>query len=295
MNFFKSLFGNKPENEVEKRQEEEQKNFEVLKYDGLRALKTNEIDYALRCFSHALELQDDLQTRDYYSQALMRNNDMVGAYEQLQKLAEAEPGNLQIFIRMADVAYMMENYAEMSNSCEKAMLIDAENPQVLYYYAKACIGQGDQTNAVAMLTKAIMLKEDAYEAYLLRGETLLDTGDLDAANEDAVYLMEHLSDNEEAVLLKARIEKKKENLVEAITYYNKVIEVNPFCLPAFQERGPLRIQTGDEAGGNEDAKTAAELQVQLDAAQAEGASEEGIEQQVKQAYKNVDAYGVFGN
>ena len=39
MNFFKSLFGNKAENEEEKRREEERKNFETLKYDGVRALQ----------------------------------------------------------------------------------------------------------------------------------------------------------------------------------------------------------------------------------------------------------------
>lgn len=157
MNFLKSLFGNKAENEEEKRREEERKNFETLKYDGVRALQINQIEQALRCFSHALQLHDDLETRDYYSQALIHNNDLPGAYAQLQKMVEAEPYNLQIYLRMADVAYMMEDYVAMGNACEKAMLVDSENPQVLYRYAKACIGRDDLTNAIAMLTKAIML------------------------------------------------------------------------------------------------------------------------------------------
>ena len=61
MNFLKSLFGNKAENEEEKRREEEKKNFETLKYDGVRALQINQIEQALRCFSHALQLHDDLE------------------------------------------------------------------------------------------------------------------------------------------------------------------------------------------------------------------------------------------
>lgn len=295
MNFLKSLFGNKAENEEEKRREEERKNFETLKYDGVRALQINQIEQALRCFSHALQLHDDLETRDYYSQALIRNNDLSGAYAQLQKLVEAEPDNLQIYLRMADVAYMMEDYVAMGHACEKAMLVDSENAQVLYRYAKACIGRDDLTNAIAMLTKAIMLNPKAYEAYLLRGETLLDSGDLDAADEDATHLLEQLADNEDVLILKARIEQKKGNKAEALTYYNKVIDVNPFSMVSFQERGPLRMELGDEQGGSEDIEMAEKMAAQLAADQAQGVADEDVEQKVKQAYKNVDAYGVFSN
>lgn len=295
MNFFKSLFGNKAENEEEKRREEERKNFETLKYDGVRALQMGQIEQALRCFSHALQLHDDLETRDYYSQALIRNNDLSGAYAQLQKLVEAEPDNLQIYLRMSDVAYMMEDYVAMGNACEKAMLVDSENPQVLYRYAKACIGRDDLTNAIAMLTKAIMLNPKAYEAYLLRGETLLDSGDLNAADEDATHLLEQLADNEDVLVLKARIEQKKGNKVEALTYYNKVIDVNPFSMVAFQERGPLRMELGDEQGGRKDVEMAQEMTAQLVANQVKAVADEGVEQKVKRAYKNMDPYGVFYN
>ncbi len=295
MNFLKSLFGNKAENEEEKRREEERKNFETLKYDGVRALQINQIEQALRCFSHALQLHDDLETRDYYSQALIRNNDLSGAYAQLQKLVEAEPDNLQIYLRMADVAYMMEDYVAMGNACEKAMLVDSENAQVLYRYAKACIGRDDLTNAIAMLTKAIMLNPKAYEAYLLRGETLLDSGDLNAADEDVSHLLELLADNEDVLILKARIEQKKGNKAEALTYYNKVIDVNPFSMVAFQERGLLKMELGDEQGGREDIEMAEKMAAQLAADQAQGVADEDVEQKVKQAYKNVDAYGIFCN
>ena len=77
------------------------------------------------------------------------------AYEHLQKLAETEPDNVKIYIRMANVAYMMEDYNAMSNACEKAMLIDKDMPELMYLYAQACIGLNDSSNAVAMLTKAI--------------------------------------------------------------------------------------------------------------------------------------------
>ena len=66
MNFFKALFGSKVETKQEKKEEENAKNFEVLKYDGVRALQTGQITYAMQCFSHALKLQEDLEIRDHW-------------------------------------------------------------------------------------------------------------------------------------------------------------------------------------------------------------------------------------
>ena len=169
MNFFKTLFGGKPKTPEEDKKETEAHNFDVLKYDGKQAMMQGNTeyavkclthalkikDYAVKCLTHALKIKDDPETRDYLSQALIRQGDLLMAYEHLQKLAETEPDNVKIYMRMAHVAYMMEDYNAMSNACEKAMLIDKDMPELMYLYAQACIGLNDSSNAVAMLTKAI--------------------------------------------------------------------------------------------------------------------------------------------
>lgn len=289
MNLFKALFGSKEEKPEEKQKAEETKNFDVLKYDGVRALHSNQTEYAIRCFTHALQMQDDLEINDYLSQAYIRMGELPQAYEQLQKMAEAQPDNQQIFIRMAHVAYMMEDYQAMTGACEKALLADDSNAEVMYLYARACAGQDDTANAVAMLTKAISLNAGYGDAYLLRGELLLKDGDMREADEDAAWLLEHAPENEDVLMLKARIEKAKDNVAEAMTYYNKVTEVNPFHIDAYSERGELKIATGDESGGNDDIRQANELQ----ARQSGGDTDENIEDKVKQNYKNIDPYGVF--
>lgn len=289
MKFFKALFGSKEEKPEEKKKAEEAKNFDVLKYDGVRALHSGQAEYAIRCFTHALQMQDDLEIHDYLSQAYIRTGELPQAYEQLQKLAEAQPDNQQIFIRMANVAYMMEDYGAMAGACEKAMLIDDKNPEVMYLYARACIGQEDVTNAVAMLTKAISLKEDYGDAYLLRGETLLKNGETDEADEDATWLLEHTQDNEDVLILKARIEREKGNPEEAISFYTKVTDANPFNIDAYRERGEQKLASGDEKGGNEDIEHASELVAQL----PEINGDEGIEKKIKDKYKSIDPYGVF--
>jgi tetratricopeptide (TPR) repeat protein len=292
MNFLKALFGGNNETPEEKKNENEAKNFDVFKYDGVRALQTGQNEYAIKCFNHALDIKEDLEIRDYLSQALVRNNELLPAYEQLQKLAEAQPDNLQIFSRMANVAYMMEDYGAMADACEKALVIDKDNADVLYLYARASIGQEDMVNAVAMLTKAISLKEGFGDAYLLRGETLLKMGDVAGADEDTEYLLKHTEDNEDVLLLKARVEKAKGNNDESITYYNKVVDANPFCISAFKERGEIKMEQGDKEGAAEDMAKVLELDPKTVADVSGEYSAEGVEQQVKKAYDSINPLGL---
>ena len=288
MNFFKALFGSKEEKPEEKKKAEEEKNFDVLKYDGVRALRSGQADYAIRCFRHALGIREDLEVRDYLSQACIRADMLPEAYEQLLKIAEAQPGNQQVFIRMANVAYMMEDYTAMADACEKAILIDNGSAEATFLYAKACIGHGDTTNAIAMLTKAISLKPDYAEAYLLRGETRLKCGETNEADEDASHLMANYPESEDVLLLKARIEAAKGATGEAIAYYGKVIDANPFNAEAYRERGQIRIATGDDANGNDDLKHADELEINKN----DDADGQNVEKKVNDAYKNINPLGI---
>ncbi|MGM9705136.1 MAG: tetratricopeptide repeat protein [Prevotella sp.] len=293
MNIFKALFGGKEENPEEKKRQEEARQFDVLKYDGVRALRMGQSAYAVQCFTHALDLKDDLECHDYLSQALISCNELPQAYEQLLKLAEADSDNQQIFLRMAQVAFLMENYGAMGDACEKAMLIDDKNPVVYYLYARACRGQGDDTNAVAMLTKAINMKEDYGEAYLLRGEIYLALGELDNASADAAYLDEHAEENEDVMLLGARIKMAQKKYDAAKSAYDRIIDHNPFCAVAFRERSSVKAQLGDNEGSEQDMRTAEEIDPQSD--ESRTAMSQNVENNVKQIYKNNDPYGVFSN
>ena len=57
MGFFKSFFSGKPANPEEEKQKNNQKNFEIFKYDGMRAQRMGRADYAIKCFTEALALQ----------------------------------------------------------------------------------------------------------------------------------------------------------------------------------------------------------------------------------------------
>ena len=292
MGFFSTLFGGRQLSPEEEKQEQEAKKFDLLKYDGVKAMKMGQADYAVRCFTEALKVHDDLEVHDYLSQVLLRQGNLDAAMNELRTLGDAEPENAQIQIRMAQVAYMQEDYATMETVCQQATTLEPENAEPYFLQAQAMKGQQNPVGAIAMLTKAISLKEDYAEAYLLRGQTLLAMGDAASAETDADWLLEHVGDHEDVLLLKARVEAAKGQAQEAIRVYDKVIEVNPFQIDAFRERGRLRLNLGDKAGAEQDMQTVLELDPQQMADVSGEYSAEGIEQRVKQAYSAVNPLGL---
>lgn len=163
MNIFKKLFGGQKTTEEVK--QEKEKDFDMVKYDGVRALRMHQFDLAAKSLEHALQLNaEDLECRDYLSQAYISMGDLQKAYEQLQILSEAQTDNVAVLLRMADVAYMMENYTAMLEVCDKALHLDTSNLQTYLYSAKACRGLGEPIRAVSMLTEAIGKREDFYAA-----------------------------------------------------------------------------------------------------------------------------------
>lgn len=287
MNFFKALFGGKQESSEEKKQQEEARQFDTLKYDGVRAMKSGEIDFAVKCFRHALSMKDDLEIHDYLSQALIAQNNLIEAYDELQIMAEAQPDNQAIFIRMANVAFMMEDYGALSNACEKALLIDDSNAEVMYLYGRGCIGQDDDVNAVAMLTRAITLNDKFYDAYLLRSQANLRLEKIDEASADADFLLEQVGENEDVLLLKARIARAQGNDDDAIAFYGRVINENPFREEAYRERAELRRKSGDEQGAEEDLKKADEVAPE----DQKSAEDQKIQQKVEKKYREMNPYG----
>ena len=61
-NFFKSFFSGKSETPESEKQKNDQKNFEIFKYDGLRAQRMGRPDYAVKCFTEALAIQKEFET-----------------------------------------------------------------------------------------------------------------------------------------------------------------------------------------------------------------------------------------
>ena len=259
MNIFKALFGGSEETPEEKQRTDEAKRFDLFKYDGVKAARMGQHDYAVKCYEKALEIHDDLEIHDYIAQSLIHTDRLDEAMTHLNVLYDAQPDNKEILIRMADVAFLTEDYDKMAALCTRILDIDNKCARGNYLYARAHDGMGNAVAAVATVSRAIALDPDFAAAYLLRGQLLLKMGDAAGAGKDADTLISTYGENEDALLLKARAEAATGHADTATDIYNKLTELNPFCSEAFKERGELRYNKGDMNGAQADMQRVLEL------------------------------------
>ena len=109
-NFFKSFFSGKSETPESEKQKNDQKNFEIFKYDGLRAQRMGRPDYAVKCFTEALAIQEEFETMGYLSQLYIQMGETAKARELLEKMAAMEPHLTSTFLTLANVCFIQEDY-----------------------------------------------------------------------------------------------------------------------------------------------------------------------------------------
>lgn len=244
MGFFKSFFSGKPDNPMAEQEKAKQKNFDIFKYDGMRAQRMGRQDYAIKCFTEALAIREDFETRSYLAQAYAQTNQLEQARQQLEQMVQLEPGHTSTFLTLANICYMQEDYPAMAEAAQKAIALEEGNAMAHYLLGKADNGQGNSLMCIAHLTQAITLKDDFNEARLLRAEALTQMKQYKEASEDIEAILAQEPDEESALLLRGKISEATGNTAKAEEDYRHVSEVNPFNEQAFLSLGRLYLSQG---------------------------------------------------
>lgn len=292
MGILSSLFGGSKTDE-NRQEKQDKKNFEILKYDGMRARNMHQLGYAIKCFEQASAIQEDNETLQELANAYIQTGRIDDARITLDRLIDINPDDIQLYLSLAQVCYMQEDYESMRNAAGQAINIDETNAYAYYAAGQAEHGLKNDLQAIVMLTKAIAHDEHFTRAYLLRGEILWKMNQLKEAADDAGLVLSTDSDNEDALLLMGKIQISSRLLQEAETSFNRILEINPFNEKAYllkgkllseqneldkaielyteglelmpqstvfyQERGHVRLLKGDKEGSIEDMKKAIEL------------------------------------
>lgn len=243
--FFKSLFSGKSEESEEDKVKNDKKNFDIFKYDGLRAQKIGQINYAIRCYNEALKLEEDFEVLNYLVSAYMAKGDLEEALPVVNRMVELEPAHIQTLLTRANLNFMLENYEPVLADCSYITEIDAEIHPAYFLRAKAKKASGDLLGAIVDLTKTIALKEDFPDAYLLRGEILFSMAQFDEAAENAEKVISLSPEDESAFLLKGKIHEATGKTEEAKVAYQQVLDLNPFNEQAYLQLGQLYINQNE--------------------------------------------------
>ncbi len=292
MNLLKKLFAGNNEPEENVRHKNEERNFDILKYDGIRAQRIGKWIYAEKCFKEALNIRPDLETASLLVSTSLQLNKLEQAHEVLGQMISLEPQRLQSYLDLARVCYLQEHYDDMLATAQQAAQLAPDNETPYFLQAQAYHKLGDSIHTIVALTQAISRKEDFTEAYLMRGQVLLEMKQYNEALEDVDFLLKHDSIDEEALRLAAEVQQGLGNEDEAVTYYKKVIDLNPFNEYSYEQialiharkkeyaqaiatldealeinekaqlyqlRGKLKMDSGDKEGALADMKKALEL------------------------------------
>ena len=234
MSFWKSLFTGKDETPEESIQKEEEKNFDIFKFDGVRAQRMGRLDYALRCFDEALNLKEDFETLSYKSTTLIVMNRLEEARDVLIRMAELQPHRTETHITLAHILFMTDEYEAMKASALKAVECNAENPMAYYLLGKAEDALQHPVAAIEALTRAIEKQPDFIEALNSRASLFVQTGESKKAMADIKEVLTLHEEDETALALRAFIYNKVENDSEkAKADYRHIIELNPFNKEAY--------------------------------------------------------------
>ena len=290
MGFFKTLFTGKEESEEEKQEQQKKNQFDVFKYDGIQAQRIGKLEYALECYRRALELEDDLETRIIYANALVSANELEDAIEQLEKARETVPENKEVLLNLAELYFQTEQYEQMEVVCNDALKLDESESATHYLLAKMYKAKGDMINAVAQCTLAISKHNEPFaEAYYLRAQLLMEMQQYMEAEADVDVILQLDEENDEYLMLKGECCEALQKPEEAKLCYLKVKELNPYITKAYIRLGAILMAQGQK---EEAAKIVEEgLQLAPDELKNVNGEYSNVEQEMHDAYKAMDPLG----
>lgn len=232
--------------------------FSMFKYDGIQAMRMGRLDYAMECFERALAINDDVETHQYYANALISADDIEGAVEELEYVRTSQPQDTENLMLLSELCFQIEDYERTQQYCDEALVIDPTLAIPHHTLAKMAFAQNDAINAVAQSTMAISAKDDYYDAYFFRATVLHSMGQYEEAEKDIDVVLANSEENDETSLLKARISQALGKDEEAEKYFRSTIELNPFSSEAYMDLGALMMKLGRKDEAEQLAKEAME-------------------------------------
>ena len=256
MGFFKSLFGGKSEDPVEEKEKQIQKEFEILKYDGIRARRLHRMDYARKCFEEAIKLQDDFETYAQLVQLLVETGDFQAALDPLEHMAKAEPHIAETFIKAMQGLSKDDEAVQLFT---KAIELQGDFAEALLLRGQIYLRQAKLADALADAEAAIASGKEVESGLLLRGSVKEVENKPEEAEADYRQVLELDPFNQQAYTYIGKLYLKNERYADAVSMMDDAIEMSPVFAQAYELRAEAKKLMGDVEGATKDAAAAVNL------------------------------------
>jgi tetratricopeptide (TPR) repeat protein len=260
MGFFKSLLGFEDTPE-----QKEEKDFETLKVDGMKAMNIRKTDYAIACFQRALEIHEDAEVRSCLAKAYLNTGEPLLAKDQLETLVSTQRDNPDEWIAMAHVQFVLKEWSGMEESAGKALTLQEGNAEALFLLATAQKEQNNLIMAVASLTQILCKDPENLSSLRLRAEVFMLMADWVNAEKDIDSYLEIANNQEEVLppvtsgccqapimegddledleLMKAEVQANSGRTDKACTLLKSILANNPFCQKGYLDFCQLLLKT----------------------------------------------------
>ena len=252
MSFFKSLFGGKKQKEKSEKSCSPEHLLSHLQSKADVALSQKNYSEAVQYLREALEIKESVNLRESLADAYLYANRLPECFEHLQKIAEQKSDDAVLYLKMAEVAWFMNNFGAVADACERALLLDDKQVKIPFLYAKACWEQGDSTNAVAFLLRCKTIEPQFFIAIYTLANFLFELKSYEEVHELLELMPEKEGLSLEVLHLKAKLACAEKDLNTALKLYNLLLQMYPLFALAWKERAEIKIALNDKEEEKED-------------------------------------------
>lgn len=252
MGFLSSLFKKDKAQEADKEvtpqvpKDQEENNFDLFKYDGVRAGRIGKTAYAILCFQKALEIKEDYEVLGLLAQTYAQTGQLEEAVVPLERMSQLHPEIEDTALSLSNLYYMLEDYENMVSWAKKAIEINPESALAHLHLGKAFYATQDIKSAAASLDQALMIEPSMTEAKLLRAQIHSMEKEYDQAIGLLDAILESGDDDEGALLIKAGILETTGRKDQAEEIYRGLIQDNPFQMASYVSLSLLLLDDGKQ-------------------------------------------------